>query len=277
MNSSQATLYIAAGIVAGFTNTLAGFGSAITLPLLLYTGHDIHHANGTNRVAILLQNMIAALMFHRDGRLDFASSLPCVTPSVLGGVLGAHLATILDPGVFRLLVGPLLGLILVSLLAQPKRWLEGTGRAPETATPGGSDTSLHSGCLETGSSPHQRPWLTSLVFFLIGAYGGFVQIGVGLLLLSALVLVAGQDITRANAQKVLIILLYTIPALAVFSIRGHVVWKVGFCLAIGNMSGAWLATRLSIQKGNLFVRRFLILVVCLCLTREMSSWFQLGS
>ena len=89
----------------------------------------------------------------------------------------------------------------------------------------------------------------------------FLQAGVGIFLLVALVLNAGYDVVRGNAVKVFIVLALTIVALIVFQANGQVQWGVGLLLAVGNMIGAWLATRFAVEKGALWVRRFVIVVV----------------
>jgi uncharacterized membrane protein YfcA len=130
-------------------------------------------------------------------------------------------------------------MMLFVILIRPKRWLEGR---PETL--------------------NQRPtWTQALIFFAIGVYGGFIQAGVGIFLLAGLVLSAGYDLVRANAVKVLIVLCFTLFALAVFLINGQVRWSVGLILAVGNMLGAWVAARMAVERGATFVRWLLIAVV----------------
>jgi uncharacterized membrane protein YfcA len=100
-----------------------------------------------------------------------------------------------------------------------------------------------------------------LIFFAIGVYGGFIQAGVGIFLLAGLVLGAGYDLVKANAVKVLIVLCFTVSALAVFLINRQVVWSTGLILAVGNMLGAWVASRMAVERGAAFVRWVLIAVV----------------
>ena len=139
----------------------------------------------------------------------------------------------------RRTIGVLMVVMLAVVLIRPKRWLEG-----------------RSGDI------HSRPsWWQFVIFFAIGAYGGFIQAGVGIFLLAGLVLSAGYDLVRANGVKVLIVLCFTVIALAVFIINDQVNWLVGLVLAIGNMSGAWVATRTAIKRGAVFVRWLLIAVL----------------
>jgi uncharacterized membrane protein YfcA len=230
---------IAAGFLAGFINTLAGSGSLITLPLLIFLGLPANMANGTNRVAILLQNVVGVSSFKKQNVLDLRGGLLLAVPAVIGAVVGAQIAVNLNEEIMRKTIGMLMVVFLVLLLVRPKRWLEGR---PDAVT--------------------RRPGLIQiLIFFGIGVYGGFIQAGVGIFLLAGLVLGAGYDLVRANAVKVLIVLCFTPLALVVFLLEGQVQWVVGLTLAIGNMSGAWLAARMAVKRGAGFVRWLLIGVV----------------
>jgi len=232
---------IAAGFACGFINTLAGSGSLITLPLLIFIGLPANVANGTNRVAILCQNLVSVGSFHRQKVLDWRRGMILAIPAIIGSVIGAQIAVNLDEELMRRVIGGLMVVMLVVLLVRPKRWLVGR---PEMLD-------RHTG------------WIQMVIFFFIGIYGGFIQAGVGIFLLAGLVLVTGYDLVRANAVKVLIILFFTIFALAVFILNDQVRWFIGLILAIGNMLGAWVASRMAVKKGAAFVRWLLIAVVAI--------------
>jgi uncharacterized membrane protein YfcA len=100
----------------------------------------------------------------------------------------------------------------------------------------------------------------ALVFFGIDIYGGFVQAGVGFLVLAA-VTVLGLDFVRGNALKVLIALLFTPLALIVFSLSGKVDWVAGVALALGNLMGGLIGVRLSVLKGHRWIRRVVMVTV----------------
>lgn len=232
-------LVIAAGFAAGFINTLAGSGSLITLPLLIFLGLPANVANGTNRVAVLLQTVVAVGKFRRDGQLDFRRALILAVPAVLGAVAGAQIAVNLNEQVMRTVIGILMVIMLLVLLVRPKRWLVGRPEMVDR-NPG---------------------WLQMVVFFGIGMYGGFIQAGVGIFLLAGLVLGAGYELVRANAVKNLIVLCFTFFALFVFIFNDQVVWEAGLVLAAGNMLGAWVAARMAVKRGAVFVRWILIAVI----------------
>lgn len=232
-------LLIVAGFVAGFVNTLAGSGSLVTLPALIFLGFPAGLANGTNRVAILLQNIVAVSSFHGHRVLEPGRGLVLAIPAILGSVIGARIAVGLDEEVLRRTMGALMLMMAVVILMRPKRWIEGS-QATERKFPG---------------------WLTAILFFLVGVYGGFIQAGVGIFLLVCLVLASGFDLMRANAVKVLIVLCFTIFTLAVFVYHGQVDWDIGLVLGIGNMAGAFVATKMAVKRGTRFLRWFLVTVV----------------
>jgi uncharacterized membrane protein YfcA len=232
---------IAAGFACGFINTLAGSGSLITLPLLIFLGLPADVANGTNRVAILLQNVVGVSSFRQQKVLDFRRGMILAVPAIVGAVIGAQIAVNLDEEMMRRVIGGLMAVMLVVLIVRPRRWLEGR---PEML----------------GRHPG---WLQLLIFFAVGMYGGFIQAGVGIFLLAGLVLVTGYELVRANAVKVLIILFFTVFALIVFVLNDQVRWFAGLVLAIGNMIGAWVASRMAVKRGAGFVRWILIAVVAI--------------
>jgi uncharacterized membrane protein YfcA len=230
---------IAAGCLAGFINTLAGSGSLVTLPLLIFLGLPANVANGTNRIAILFQNIVSVGSFKHQGVLDIRQGLALAIPAVIGSVLGAQIAVNLDERMMRHTIGALMVVMLAVVIIRPRRWLEG----------------------RAGIEPKSPGIIQLVIFFAIGVYGGFIQAGVGIFLLAGLVLGAGYDLVRANAVKVLIILCFTVFALIVFLLNKQVIWGVGLLMALGSMIGAWIASRIAVKKGAAFVHWLLIIVV----------------
>jgi uncharacterized protein len=228
------------GFAAGFINTLAGSGSLITLPILILLGLPANVANGTNRVGVLLQNIVAVATFRRRGALPLTGSFWPVIATLGGAVLGAELAVDVDEALMRRVIGILMLIMLVIMLARPERWLV---------------------------ARHQKAranlLLQAPVFFAIGIYGGFVQAGVGIFLLAGLVLGAGFDLVGANAVKNLIVLVFTVAALIVFVVNAQVRWEYGLLLAVGQGLGAWIAARMAVARGAQFVQWVLIGILVL--------------
>ena len=232
MTILQAVLLLFGGLAAGFINTLAGGGSAITIPIMteMFT---IGVANGTNRIAILLANAVALSRFQRGGAVPWHRLGPLIAPIVGGAAFGAWTATRLDGDAMKRVFAVVLILVAASVLMRPSRWVEGRER-------------------DIG-----EPW-RSLLFFGIGFYGGFVQAGVGFLLLGGLVLGSGMDLVKGNAAKVVLILCYTPVALIFFASASQVDIQVGLVLSIGQMTGAWIGARLAILKGAAWIRWVLV-------------------
>lgn len=236
------------GSVAGFINVLSAGGSMLTLPLLMFLGLPPQVANGTNRVAITLQSVTAVSGFRRMGQGNLKVSLHLAVPAVLGSLIGAWLAIRVPDAVFEaVLVAAMLGVSVFMLLPQPS--------------------------LDTRPLTTER--LGPVIYaamFLIGLYGGFIQVGVGALFLVVLYRMLKIDLPQVNVFKVAVILLYTLPALLVFALNGQVRWVMGLTLALGNIAGAFLAVRVNLSaRGALWVKWVTLTMVVLILLRLM--WF----
>ena len=230
---------IIVGFVAGFINTLAGSGSLLTLPLLMFLGLPANVANGTNRIAILLQNVVGVSSFKKKKVLDFKQGMWLGIPAVIGSIIGAQIAINLSDEIMQKTIGALLAFMLFIIVYKPDKWIK--GKAGDMNTKPGA--------------------LKIFIFFIIGVYGGFIQAGVGFFLLAGLVLGAGLDLVRANALKVFIVLLYTPLALFIFIINNQVDYKLGLILAVGNMLGAYVGAKATVSWGPKVVRYILIIAV----------------
>jgi uncharacterized membrane protein YfcA len=237
------SLVVITGFAVGFINTLAGSGSLLSLPLLIALGLDPLTANGTNRVAILFQNIIGVGSFHQKQQYHFRHDLHFVIPAVTGAIIGAQIAVDIDKEVMHRAIGIVLVVMLVVMLLNPNKILSG----------------------QVIDSARARFWRYPL-FFLIGVYGGFIQAGIGIFILTGLALTAGLNLVRANAVKLLIVLAYTPLALMIFIFNDQVDWVYGLTMAGGNMLGALLASRLAVKHGVKFVKWILYLVIAAAAT-----------
>jgi uncharacterized membrane protein YfcA len=226
------------GILAGFLNVLAGGGSLLTLPLLIFFGLPAATANGTNRIAIFCQNIFAITGFKRQGVFPIGLALICIPPALIGSYFGARLAITVDEMLFRRLLALIMVGVLLFMVFDPMKRLK-RSEAPMTPL---------------------RLTVLLISFFGIGVYGGFVQAGVGFLIISGL-LVHGLDLVRINAVKVLVIFAFTAVALTVFVMHGQVDYVLGFALAAGNSLGGWVASHMAVKKGHEWIKRFVIATV----------------
>ena len=240
------------GCIAGFINVLAGGGSLIVMPSLLFLGLDGTQANGTNRVAILLQNISAVVGFMRHGFSDFKLSLSLALCTLPGVVFGAYLGTELKGIWFNRILAIIMVCVLVLMYFQQRKSNKRKAKSLLGASP--SKTVL------TSHQPQHRI-LSHALMLVVGFYGGFIQAGVGFIIIAVLSRTLGLDLARVNMHKVFIVAVYTVVALAIFAWRDNVIWKVGLALAIGNSIGGLLGAKLSVLKGDKFI--YLILNIVL--------------
>lgn len=228
--------------MAGIINTLAGNGSAITLSLLIFMGLPADVSNATNRIGALAQTVTAVFSLKRTPRTKmlFSDSYWFFIPSILGSVLGAVIAVEIDPGLLKMIIGGIMLLLLITLVANPKKWN-----------------------IATDVSKNRKTWLNALLIFIVAIYGGFLQMGIGIMLLSILVLVAKYSLRDANIIKLVLAVTFVMPAFFVFLYTGGMQWLPGITLAIGQSIGAVIGARyiLFLPKANLYVRWLLIVIL----------------
>ncbi len=241
-------LLLSVGTIAGFLNVLAGGGSFLTLPMLIFMGLPPTVANGTNRVAILMQNIVAVKKFHEFKVFPLKFSLLVTIPAVIGSLAGAYAATIIPDATFKKALAFIMVAVTLITMLNPTEKL--------------SSREISWG---------KGKWAAVVLMFLgIGFYGGFVQAGVGFLILSAMV-VAGFDLIHGNAVKVFVILIFTVFALIVFTIQGKVNYMWGAILGLGNVTGAYLATVTAVKKGNKFIQKVVFLAIVIMAIKLLSG------
>jgi len=236
----QLALLAGTGCVAGFINVMAGGGSLLTMPVMVFLGMKGPVANGTNRVAVLAQCVSATAGFFRQGFADLRLSVTLSLCALPGALCGAWMGTKLEGDWFNRTLACLMVVIMI-LMARKKK------DAPD----GNTDT--------TGRP--QRIAAAHALMVLAGLYGGFIQAGVGFIFMAILHRVMGLDLVRVNMHKVFIIGAYTIVALIVFASRGHVAWYAGLCLAAGNAAGGWIGSHVAVKKGERLIKTILYIVL----------------
>lgn len=238
-------MLIAAGFFAGFINTIAGGGSMLTLPALMILGMPADVANGTNRVGILLQSVAGSRRFYQKGKLEPSTIVPTLLPTLSGSLLGSLLASYLPVVWLKpALLITMLGMALIMLIK------------PSVVAP------------PAGTIPYklnERPiaWFGLLI---AGFYGGFVQAGVGFILIAALAGGLRYDLVRSNALKMAITVPVTVVALLVYVLRHQVQWLPGLVLAIGMVAGAMASVQFAInvpQSVLKWVMFGMVLIVCI--------------
>lgn len=231
-------LLLITGIATGFLNVMAGGGSMLSVPVMIFLGLPSTVANATNRIAILPQNISAVIAFYRKGFSNFRLSLSLAACTIPGTIVGAYIASRIPNDQFNgiLAIIMLMVLIVMSL--------------PEAKT------------IESQSSPsRKRTIIGHALMVLIGFWGGFIHIGVGFLLMPVLNRVMQLDLITTNSHKVFIVLCYTTFALIVFASQLELVWVYGIALAVGTTLGGWIAANFQITKGVKTIKWTLNLVI----------------
>jgi uncharacterized membrane protein YfcA len=273
-------LIVLTGVAAGFINTIAGGGSLISLPVLIFMGLPPAMANASNRVAIFLQNVSAVSGFKSKGISECPYSMYLGISALFGAVIGAKIfmfrqcsfkskgisecpysmylgisalfgAVIRAVDIEGILFNRVLAIIMVVVIFITifKKQRDAFIRFENVG---------------------KRRFITIFVFFLVGIYGGFIQAGVGFIIIAILTQYAGFNLVRTNSIKVFVVLVYTLAALAVFLIEDQINWKYGLTLAAGNATGAWVASRWSVKWGEKIIKPVLLLAV---IGMAIKLWF----
>jgi len=236
---SEIIILIVAGFLLGFINTLAGGGSIVSLSVLMMLGLPAPLANGTNRITIAIQTLTSTASFKQQKVLPLRKAIYLSIPAVIGSLIGSWIAVDINEEIFQKAVGVIMLFMLIFILFKPQKYIYGRAEIME------------------------KPlnWKIYIIFFFIGIYGGFIHMGIGYFLLMGIVLGAGFDLVKANAIKVFIIFIYTPFTLAIFLWNGLVDWKYGLILSIGSVAGAYIASRLAVNKGVEFVKWVIVVVI----------------
>lgn len=243
MDLFHIAVLVVSGILAGFINTIAGGGSILTLPALMLLGMPADIANATNRVGVFLQSAAAMHGFRQHGKLSWDALWPILIPTMVGSLIGSLVASYLSPELLKpLLLGTMITMMAIILL-KPQMLPEGD------STP-----------LTLREKPSGAVWL-----FVAGLYGGFVQAGVGFILIAALAGALRYDLVRANALKMTCTGVFGLVALVVFVARDQVAWVPGLIMGVSTIIGVRMSVKYAINASHSTLKAWLIgmsLVVC---------------
>ena len=228
----QLALLTAVGTGAGILNVMAGGGSLVSIPVMLFLGLPGPVANGTNRISIIAQNIVAVRTFLRRGFADFRLSLTLSACALPGAILGSLVGVRLEGEWFeRVLAVVMIGVLVLMRFDSGKR----------------SGPSLE--------MTRQRLVAGHALMFLAGCWGGFIQVGVGFILMPILHRVMGLDLVRTNMHKVFIALSYNLVAIFIYASLVSIHWSLGLALAAGNAMGGYFGARFSVAGGEVWIRR----------------------
>lgn len=230
-------LLFSAGVLTSFINVMAGGGSTLTLPILIFLGLDAPVANGTNRLGILSQSIFGALSFHNQKVSQIKLSVKLSLLTLPGAIIGAFYSTKIENELFEKILGiVMIGIVVTMLIPNTKVILK--------------DKILE-----------KLPWVIYPSMFALGFYGGFIQVGIGFLLMLTLNNILKLNLVYVNYHKVVIVLIYTIPALLIFIFTNNINWLYGICLSAGSGIGAWWAAKAAVKKGEKIIKVILIVAI----------------
>jgi len=235
------------GAVAAFINVNAGGGSSLTLPVLIFLGLDPTVANGTNRVAIIFQNISAVHSFKNEKFFELKNSLILSALTLPGAIAGAIIAVQISDELFENILAVIMILIIITMLLPQKK-------------------------AEKTNNDFKIDWKITLAMIVVGFYGAFIQVGVGFLLMASFQYLMKLDLIRVNMHKVFVVFVFTVPALLVFILTDNINWYYGLTLSAGNAFGGWWGAKLSVKKGEKLIK-FVLIVAILIMAVKLLNVF----
>lgn len=232
------TTLITSGLIVGFINTLAAGATVISMTVFMALGIPIIEASGTNRIAVVLQNLTASFTFRKQNLLDLRSATKLAVPIVIGILVGAQFSMMVSEKIFSICFSAGLVIMAALMFIKPDTWLKGSIKGVQP--------------LDTKSF---------IMLMMSGFYGGSIYVGLGYFLIAVFVLIMGYDLIKANALKSFMAFATTPFSLVIFMIHGQVNYEYGLIHAIGNIIGAFFAAKYASKLGTKFIRILLILLI----------------
>ena len=248
MSLFEGILLVVVGFFAGIINTLAGGGSLFTLPVLIFLGLPPAIANGTNRIAIVVQSLGGALGYRSKGVHTFPFPIYLGISASIGAVIGAQIALKVDGALFNRILAVIMLIVGFLILIRRK--------------------SLALNLTERLKGKYLI--YSILGFFVIGIYGGFINAGIGIVIMLFLNRLNRLSLVKTNATKVLVVMIYSAVALTLFAYNDAVNWKLGSLMALGTLFGAWWASRWSVKKGDRVIRIAMLVTIFIM---AIKLWF----
>lgn len=229
-------LLFVVGLLAGIINTLAGGGSLLTLPVLIFLGLPSNVANATNRIGIFFNSLFAIRGFKSKGVKIDKYSVWLGLAAFPGALFGSIAAAKIEGELFNKILAGVIVMVVAYMLFGPKGKDMGAER-----------------------NDRKTQIIGLIVFFLIGFYGGFIQAGIGYLIMASLTFINRFSLLKTNIAKVVIVLIYTLASIGVFIYEDLINWELGLAMAAGSSVGGYLTSRWSVNKGDKWIRYFVML------------------
>jgi uncharacterized membrane protein YfcA len=227
-------LSILAAFGAGFVNAIAGGGTLLTFPALLYGGMSSITANATSTCAVWPGSLTSSWAYRRELSANRSRVVMLALPSLIGGLAGAVLLLNTPEKVFRFIVPFLILLACALLVAQEPigRWMSARAAAHPRR---------HAAAL----------WLSQLA---IAVYGGYFGAGIGILMLAAMAIFLPEDLQAANAMKNFFAVLINGVAAVYFIVAGKAVLPVALMMAVAAIAGGFVGARTAQRMSPALLR-----------------------
>jgi uncharacterized membrane protein YfcA len=240
-------------LLAGTVDAIGGGGGLLTVPALLWAGLPPHLALGTNKGQSVFGSFAALARFARAGMVDPRRARVTFPLGLAGALAGATLVLAVPPSALWPVVLALLALA-AAFIGLPRRRPVRLADAP---------------------APGRARLLAGVAALAIGAYDGFFGPGTGTLLIVVFVALLGDGLAHASASAKVVNFASNLAAVAIFSTRGVVMWRIALPMAAAQLAGGWAGAHLAVRRGDALVRR-VVVVVTLALAAKL-AWDMRGS
>lgn len=225
------------GLLAGTVDAIAGGGGLISMPVLMSIGLPPHIAFGTNKLQGSIGTMVAARRYWRAGWISSRDVYPGIAFGLLGAATGAVVNQIISGDILKQIVPVMLLIIFVYTVLSPRLG-------------------------HTDRNPRMRSWLFYLVFgFALAFYDGFFGPGVGAFWVFLLMFFLGYNLIKATAYTKVFNLNSNVVALVCFAAGANIDYKIGLCMAAGQLIGGQIGASLAISKGAKLIRPLFLTMV----------------
>ena len=234
--------------LAGLCDSIAGGGGTISLPALMLAGLPTHYALGTNKMCMSMGTAVSVYRYGKSGRIRWFVSLFAAAGAVLGAVLVARIALLIDDGFMRYVL-----MVLLPASAIFLAWNRNFG--------------------QEGREKQFPPAKTAIVAFLcgggVGVYDGFFGPGAGTFYIMALSAALGLGLTEASADSKVMNMASNVGALVTFIFGGVVLWKLAIPGILCTMTGNYVGSSLAIKNGSKFVRPVMAAMIALLFVKTI--------
>jgi uncharacterized protein len=239
-------ILFASGAFAGFINIMAGGGSALTIGIMILLGIEPVIANGTNRIGVLTGTLSGALTYKAEKFTDLKTSFLLSACAIPGAIAGSLISVRISNELFQKVLSIVMIFIMITMLLPKKK-------------------------KELSVNQLKKNYLIYPVMFAIGFYGGFIQIGVGFILMAAFRHLMSYDLIRVNMHKTFVVLIYTIPVLIIFGISGKVNWIYALAISLGNALGSYFSVKLALKRGEKVIKIVLVIAILIMAVKFLTE------